>query len=277
MTDSNCSQTQYLFLVSHFNNTHEIVRFIEHVKFLAGSQYIEFAIADNSGNWSDDSLRHSNIMLCTPNKNLGYLGGCRFALEQWTRNSKCLPEWIVFLNTDLEFAPDFFQVLQQIQVPSDVGVVAPYIYLETGVRQNPYKLHRPSRLRMLTYIIIYRSPILTFLQGKLFQLKRLLKSKSKIIATESHSQEIYAAHGSMILLRRSFFDNGGTLEYKGFMFAEEFHIAEQARRIGLKIIYIPTLKVLHREHAALKNTARTQKRQWAMESMKIIWKDYFLA
>jgi GT2 family glycosyltransferase len=63
--------------------------------------------------------------------------------------------------------------------------------------------------------------------------------------------DIYAPHGSFVVLSREFFDRGGRIDYGAFLFGEEIHIAEQARSLALRVRYRPELRVFHEEHASV--------------------------
>jgi GT2 family glycosyltransferase len=168
-----------------------------------------------------------------------------------------------------------------MELSDEVGVLAPDIRLPGGYPQNPYRLSRPSRLRMYSYVVIYKSALLTAMQD----VAALIKHGAKAVARGSlakgatgsipSARQIYAPHGSLMVLHRRFFEKGGNLEHNGKMFLEEFHIAEEARRIGLKVIYAPALKVKHFPHSSVGLFGRGVRRLWAYESALSIWKKYF--
>jgi len=73
--------------------------------------------------------------------------------------------------------------------------------------------------------------------------------------------EIYAPHGSFMILGASYFQKGGNLRHGTFLYAEEILVAETARDLGLRIRYVPALEVRHAEHASVSaspNTGRYQ-------------------
>ena len=80
-------------------------------------------------------------------------------------------------------------------------------------------------------------------------LKRKINSgkqkKKKIIS----AKEIYAVHGSFIILTKNFFARGGNLNYESFLYCEELFLCEQAHHLKLKVIYDSCLEILHNEHA----------------------------
>jgi GT2 family glycosyltransferase len=63
-------------------------------------------------------------------------------------------------------------------------------------------------------------------------------------------RQIFAPHGSCIIFHRNYFKRGGSLQHVAFLFAEELFIAEEARRIGLRVVYAPTIRIDDLEHAS---------------------------
>jgi len=272
-----------LITITHFNDEARVNKFLAHTFGLALPQDCRLfvAVADNSLSWQGLGFTHPNLEVFRPQENLGYLRGCAFAFENWVAKNREMPEWTLISNTDVTLADDFFQNLMTIELSDEVGVLAPDVRLPDDYPQNPYRLRRPSRLRMYSYVVIYRSVFLTALYDLAGMIKRTIKAVVRGFLAESASRQIpsvkqiYAPHGSVVILNRRFFEKGGNLQHGGKMFFEEFHIAEEARRIGLKVAYIPTLKVKHFPHSTVKFFGRGARRLWAYESALAVWKMYF--
>src|SRR3954469_4439982 len=64
--------------------------------------------------------------------------------------------------------------------------------------------------------------------------------------------KIYAPHGSFLVLSKEYFRAGGTLDFPCFLFGEEIYLAENLRRLGLDVVYEPSLEVVHQEHKSTK-------------------------
>jgi GT2 family glycosyltransferase len=86
---------------------------------------------------------------------------------------------------------------------------------------------------------------------------------------------IYAAHGSAVFIRDTFFRRGGSLRFGGFMFGEEIHLAEQARRLGLSVLYLPTIRVIHGGGSTTMRVHTRERRRWHLESARVLWNQYF--
>lgn len=272
-------QRTILLAVSHFDNTPEVERFLRHISQfeLPGDWRLDVAIADNSGtlNLSEGLLQRTTVY--QPGDNLGYLRGCSYAINQWVEERGQYPDWLGVTNTDIEFGDEYFDRLISILPPEGVCCIAPDILLQNGLRQNPHMRKRPSRLEMYAYTLIYRSPFVTAVLDRLYYIFTSLKSwlKSNDQTASLLFEIIYAPHGSCVMFHRTFFERGGGINFKGFMYGEEIYIGEEARRRNLKIAWAPGLKVLHYKKATTGKVLHAEKVRWRLEISKILWDDYF--
>lgn len=268
-----------LLTITHFNNTEEVECFIRRISNfkLPDNWHIEIAITDNSNNLILSLDLKKNIKIYQPCENIGYFKGCSMALNSWIEERKIFPEWIGISNTDIEFAPEFFNRLISLDIPENICCIAPDILLENGFRQNPHKKCRPCNFEMFAYTLIYKSNFVTYALDNLYyyfcNLKRQLKSKK--LRLPKGYELIYAPHGSCFFLNNIFFRKGGRLDYKGFMYGEEIYIAEEIRKLELNIAWIPELKVTHFKKSTTCNVLNEKKVHWRLEVSKILWNDYF--
>ena len=193
--------------------------------------------------------------------NLGYFGGAHLGLEEYLRTN-ILPDWVIVSNVDLEFrGSNFLSHLRNISQIEKLGVVAPSIWSESRKHDwNPKIIARPSKLKMHFYKALYRNFYLFSLYLLLSKLKSLVnrstmagikflkiqKKKKKVVLW----QNIYAPHGACIIFSRLYFERGGNLNYPMFLFGEEIFVAETVRRIGLKTIFYPALKLYSYDHVS---------------------------
>lgn len=207
-----------------------------------------------------------------PGKNLGYFGGAAWGLSQYLID-KTLPDWIIVSNTDIEFTDrDFFSRLTILHKKNNCALIAPAIYsTQAGVDQNPFMEKRPSVLRMKLYKWVfhfYSIYVLYQTAGLLKQkISRFIKKtqahfeNSEMIAS-AYSRQIYAPHGSFIIFHRNYFEAGGSLNHGVFLFGEEVFVAESARRLGLTVMYDPSMVLWHREHATTSILADRKKAKY---------------
>ncbi len=241
-----------LFVPVNYASDASTVAWIEAILRLRTSEVAQVLIVDNTPRASDDipwmgKGDPSQVEWIVAPKNLGYFGGADFGLSHYLSRAP-LPEWTIVSNVDLDFSDtDFLTALTSLHLPDDCSVVAPSIRsTRNGREQNPYMVARPSaaRMRWIKWVTATPRRLLAYEFGT--QLKgRMIGA----LGTTGHfPQPIYAPHGSCLLFHKRYFERGGTLKHSCFLFGEEIFVAESARRLGLRVWFEPSLKLLHREH-----------------------------
>src|SRR5512135_2811157 len=178
------SPAPVLLTMVHYNDQPGVLAFVEHARSVgnAAGVLIECAVADNSGTWGEQTGSPSWITLVRPGRNLGYLAGCAAAFDAWCQQHAGLPEWVAVVNTDLRFAPDFFGRLLALELPEDIGVVAPDVRLRNGMRQNPHMRIRPTPLRIVLTMVICGNPVFGWLWHATYGLRCALKRRLRRLA-----------------------------------------------------------------------------------------------
>lgn len=191
--------------------------------------------------------------------NLGYFGGANWGWTQWQADGVGhMPDWVAISNVDVAFASeDFFVRLHATHYPVSTGVVGPAILSQARYGDwNPKMTSRPSRRRMHAYKLLYQSRWLVniYEQGARikYALMTLLHRSPDMAqaATAGGFREIYAPHGACILFAAEYFRRGGDLAYPGFLFGEEVFVAETALRLGVKVLYDPSLRMTSQDHVS---------------------------
>jgi GT2 family glycosyltransferase len=247
-----------LFIPVNYASDASTVAWIEAILRLRLSERARVVVVDNTprpqeqipwkkGRSSAHSEDDPQVQWIAAPKNLGYFGGADFGLSHYLARAP-LPEWVIVSNVDLDFGnADFLTGLTPLQLPDDCGIVAPSIRsTRNGKDQNPYMAIRPSAARMHWIKWVTATPL------RLLAYKFGSRMKGKMVGALSTSiyppQPIYAPHGSCLLFHKRYFEWGGTLKHPCFLFGEEIFVAESARRLGLRVWFEPSLKLLHREH-----------------------------
>jgi hypothetical protein len=78
---------------------------------------------------------------------------------------------------------------------------------------------------------------------------------------------IYAGHGSFIILTRTFFGHGGTIDYPMFLYGEEIYLAEECRQRQLSVVYAPQISV---RDIGRVSTGKFSSRQYCQYNYKAI-------
>ena len=134
---------------------------------------------------------------------------------------------------------------------------------------------------MRAYLLAYRFGAVLSLMEAASRWKQALRqtrsrqSSRTAISDHNEPRDIYAAHGSMFGLSRTFFERGGRIGYESFLYGEEIHIAEQSRRLGLRVRFEPSLVVRHEAKAVTGQQHVSQRRRWKYDSMRYLFQTYF--
>lgn len=178
--------------------------------------------------------------------NLGYFGAARFALQERDVSGV---DFVIVSNVDVvPGSPQTLESLRALKIDPDVAVVAARIRsTRDGRDQNPHLRQRPTpsaqrRRRFLMCTPASAQIAIVVSHAR----RRLVRSKPQVAA-----QDIYAAHGSFVILTQWFFARGGTLDHPLFLFAEEITIAERVAAMGMRTAYRPEVEVLHIEHGQM--------------------------
>jgi GT2 family glycosyltransferase len=211
-------------------------------------------------------------------KNLGYFGAAALALQEHMQSNP-LPDWVIVSNPDVYFREhDVLERLCNAHRGSEPAVIAPSIRtLDAFVDQNPYMRVRPSRLHMhLNSWVFNWYPIDVVYQGLSWIKHRALDgfTKERPAGTAS-SGYIYAPHGSFIALHRSYFERGGTLDYGAFLYGEEIFVAETARKLGLTVMYEPSIIIEHTERSTANGLWNRDTARFRRQATRYLTRNFF--
>lgn len=242
----------------NFQNTRE---FVTSLANLDDSTDCELIIVDNDASGASagdlDLTRQTSpfpVHVLRPSQNLYYWGGAEFALAEFVSSQSRRPRWTIICNNDVTFLDRSFLTRLRSLDASQYPVVAPTIISETtGADQNPF-LVRPAgalkRLKWRVYDVNYGlATTMLAIHGLAKQVTRPLRHILRHSTGGAARQQIYAPHGSFVILSEAFFERGGGLDTTIPMFAEELTIAVLAQRLSIPIWHLPDLRVSHREHS----------------------------
>lgn len=230
---------------------------------------VDVYIADNSnGKERVVNTQYENIRVEQYDfDNLGYLGGASAVVNN-------LPDvenydYVAISNVDLQLSDNFFQVLKEKKIDDETAWIAPQIYSHDEDRdRNPKVIGRYSKKKLKMIYYMYKYP-------SLFYLYTATAYKRKKLAPKYDEMDIYAGHGSFMLLTRNFFKEYKRIEYPIFLFGEELFLAELIKNKGMKVRYVPSLRVEDMEHVS---TSRMKKKFYFKcntESIKYILDTFY--
>ena len=237
------------------------------VKNAQGELSMEVIVIDNSVPAEVINYTPKGFVLHTlaSGENKGYFGAVNDGMKQF---SPMQYDFVIISNVDVVMEEDFFVQLMHTAVDDSTGWIAPQIYSDAEHRdRNPKIMRRYAKKKLQVLKIKFRFPLVNWIYNHtLYQSKKLV----------SHDRgEIYAGHGSFIILTQEFFKRCGIIDYPVFLFCEEIYLGELCQQQHLKVVYEPSIRVNDAEHASTGTFRRGRYCRYNYEALNYILRTYY--
>jgi GT2 family glycosyltransferase len=199
----------------------------------------EIVVADNhSPDRSIEQLQSEfpHVKFLFLNTNNGFSHGNNAAAKMTTT------EYLFILNPDTIVPPKTIEMLLQfIQAHPEVGVVAPMLEHPDGSFQFSY----------------YDSPNLTWEVAEALYLHGIFREKRRKKDEDTYMNqqlpfEVNWAAGAALMIRKKVYDRIGGFDEDFFLIYEDVDLCDRIRDEGYKIIYMPTVKIIHQDGGIIK-------------------------
>lgn len=241
----------------NFKNHLQTSDFVKNLVGLPGSEDISVIVASNDPDGSGiQQLKvlevDKRVKVLSWKENLGYFGAANRAYESLNEDFSLL----IIANSDLKITDsEFIKKLSKLPRSINAGAIGPSIISELSNKEtNPYMLKRPAKYKMHIIKWIFRYWALCQLYQWLGLAKSILQRKLKLKRGNNALSEAiscYAIHGAFMILTSEYFKRGGDLKHPVFLYNEEIYVAENCQKNGLRVIFDPSLKVVHQEHGSI--------------------------
>lgn len=230
---------------------------------------VSVVVADNSAERKDiDGSLYKNIQteICILN-NLGYLGGAQYVINKCENIRQY--DYVIISNVDIEMPSNFFQKLEKYRCEDNIAWIATKIWSHEEARdRNPKILSRYSKKKLEIINLMYKYPILDYLYNKTLY-------KRKVAYIPKPEMDLYAGHGSFMILTKAFFSHYKRIDYPIFLFGEELYLAELIRKANLRVHYVPDLEVIDKEHVSTGKMRKSFYYKCNKESIDYILKRFY--
>lgn len=236
-----------LIVAVSYNSYKELYEFLLSVDYACKQcllkNNITVAVADNSIKKEYVAQRYDNIdVIYNAFDNLGYLGGASAVINSM---DVLKYDYVIISNVDITVDDDFFNHLSSLSIASDVAWIANEIWSNAENRdRNPKILERYTKKKLKTILMLYKYPLLDWIYTNTFYRRKTSESQFY------DERDIYAGHGSFIILTKYFFSEYKKIIYPIFLFGEEIYLAELIRMANMRVSYYPRLKVYDSEHVS---------------------------
>ena len=267
---------RFLILCVTYHSYPELHRYMDSVSkaVLSSSKddwQVDVCVADNTETDSETVLIQlpglHDVKVFTFQKNLGYFGAVQSMMRELTNLADY--DFVAISNVDLDMPIDFFSKLKELPVSDKTGWVANAILsgLE-GRDRNPKILQRYSVKRLKQLRFLFKYPVLHYLYQRTLYLR-------KRVYAQRAAMDIYAGHGSFILLTRAFVSVYPQLNYPIFLFGEEIYLGELCKMAGLTVRYEPSLIMRDTEHCSTGKMRKSFYYKCNYEAIDYILKTYY--
>jgi GT2 family glycosyltransferase len=212
-------------VIVNFNSGDYLKKCLDSIKNTPDEIEIELFVVDNAS--TDDSLENAKSIFKDANyienkENIGFGKANNQAL------SKVKTEYILLLNPDTEIKDKVFETLISfMDENSSVGASTAKIILSNG--KIDLTAHRGFPTPWASFLYVLGNDSLYHLTNRNLN--------------EIH--EVDAITGAFFLTRKSILEKVGLFDEDYFMYAEDIDLCYRIKKAGFKVMYIPTVSVLH--------------------------------
>ena len=261
-----------LIIAVNYNSYDELTRYLQSLDMSARSCekcHVSVAISDNSDincQYEFPTVECLELRY-VKNDNLGYFGGVSAIYNKCKDIGEF--DYVIISNVDIVVPTDFFTKLMQHQNMPDEAWIANRIWSIAEKRdRNPKILDRCSKTKLKIQRTLYKYPFLDFIYTNTLY-------RRKGIQEEAPAREIYAGHGSFIILTKAFTNHFASIDYPIFLFGEEIFLAELIRNAKLRVTYDPTIVVNDIEHTSTGKMKKKSYYKYNLESIEYILNTFY--
>lgn len=247
----------------------DTVECVESIRRWIDTEAYKIIIVDNcSPNDSYEKLRlkyekSSDIVLIQNESNLGFAKGNNvgflYAKDQLKAN------FIVMMNNDtLLIEPDFYKKVNHEYLENGFAVLGPMVFTKDGTcNSNPYRSTFISAddvdylIKDLKRRVLFAKCHAEGVYQKLFKPRDVTKLyKPNNFITR---QENVCLHGCFLVFSELYIQKYNGLNDKTFLYVEEDILYWEMMRDGMKTVYLPDIKIYHKEDSATKAATKSKR------------------
>jgi len=279
LRSSNNSLLPFGFVVLHYRNILDTIACIQSILKIDYSPGYHIVLVDNAS--PDDSLgllrvefgNNPKVTIIPSTENGGYSKGNNTGIRALLSMGI---EKIIIATNDTEIISQNLLHEFNLLNTSKVGAMGPCIITREGVLQNP-----PYSAPTFLYILnLYLYELMIIVRGWIYKMSpasqasraiAVTKQKLKFInpSNEMSASSVYMLHGSFIFLTQNYINKIGLLDEALFMYGEEDLIAWNCEKYQLERIFLPQVRILHKDALSTKVSFQEKKDAFVINQAKI--------
>lgn len=260
------------FVILHYKKTEETAKCIDSVLKMRKSNEMQIlvvdnSIGDNSGQIIKERYRaYGNIHVIPSEEDAGFSRGNNIGYQYGIKHFQ--PDFMVVVNNDIEFLQeDFEERLEKAYRQTEFAVLGPdVIHAVTGGHQSPIDLRlrteeeaeatiRKNRIALKFFGVLY--PALSLILDRIYDNKG---SGLPVSYEERHEQVVPL--GACLIFSKKFMNCcEKAFDPETEFFYEEYILACRCERMGMKMVYDPSIRVCHESGAAIRQSYGERRRR----------------
>ena len=285
------------FLILHYNTINDTKKCVESIKKIKTTYCKKIVIVDNGSQNNTGKLLQNtykddeSIDILINEKNLGFSRGNNIGYKFCKYNYN--PKYIIVTNNDVIFKQkNMLTKLDEIYKRTKFHVYGPDIFSAKKYwHQSPHKLNYFNSETTIKYLNELKSDLEFYKNGKLTlndekklnntlekhqNLYKIIKNLMLMLNLNNNnnykcSQENIVLHGACIIFSNLFIDKfDKAFEPETFLYWEEDLLLLKCLKNNLKVIYDPSIQVLHMEEASTKNDHNDEVKKMLFKTTELI-------
>lgn len=233
--------TKLSIVILSYNTKNYLFKALQSVHAVAKKDW-EIIVVDNaSTDGSPEMVNQTfpSITLIRNKDNLGFAGGSNIGMK------KAKGQYVMLLNSDAEALPNspFEPLLEYMDTHANVAMVAPRLILLDGTTDIAGHRGFPTPWNALTYFSGFEK-----LFGSFPLLNRMFGGYHQTWKDLSTVHDVDACSCAAVIVRSTALKKVGMLDDRFFMYAEDLDWCLRFKEAGWRVVYNPTVRVLHHKH-----------------------------
>lgn len=178
-------------------------------------------------------------------------------------------QYVAFLNADTELIEEpFLALIERCRQDHAIGCLGPRLLnadhsIQLSVRSFPGLLDQIITLCKLRRVLAWTSPMKKYLSP--------IRLSTKTLTAVDQIM------GAAMLFPRSIVSTVGGWDDRYWIWFEEVDLCQRVRRAGLKVMYDPTVAVVHHGGESFRQVVSLTKQRWFIRSLRRYTKQYWPA
>lgn len=240
-------------VIVNFNVAPLLRRCLQSVLASQGQSAFSVCVVDNDSDDESVSMvreEFPEVLLIANEVNVGYPAANNQGLRALGVGSEHEPRYALLLNPDTEVPPDAFErFIRYLDKHTEIGVMGPKLVLPDGTLDLACRRGFDS-MSALAYRMLGLS--------RLFPNSPRFARYNMTFLDEDELADVDSVVGAFMMVRTAALQGVGLLDDRFWMYGEDLDWAKRIKDAGWRVVYNPSVTVLHVKRASSRQNPRAQ-------------------